>query len=171
MRYLLNNRWRVKGLQAIPTMPLSKSELQAFLDQPRMAHLATSSRDGKPRVTPIWYIYENGLFYFSTRLGRLKGHHIMRNPSVSLSVANDEHPYVAVSVFGKAQIVKKDRDKWMERLAKRYREPDVKSYLAHSTPQPDRVVMAIRPERVMSWHYGRDDAERQDEGKSMATET
>jgi uncharacterized pyridoxamine 5'-phosphate oxidase family protein/ferredoxin len=58
-----------------------------------MAYLGTSSKDGKPRVTPMWYIYENGLFYFTTRLGRLKGRQILQNPAVSLSVANEEHPY------------------------------------------------------------------------------
>ena len=152
-------------------MPLSKSELEAFLDKPRMGHLATSSRNGKPRVTPIWYIYDNGLFYFTTRLGRLKGQQIQRNPAVSLSIATDEHPYIAVCAFGKAEIVKEDRDKWMERLATRYKESDVKGYLARSTPQPDRVVIALKPERVLSWHYGRGDSKRQEEGKSMATET
>ena len=152
-------------------MPLSKSELEAFLDKPHMAHLATSSRRGKPRVTPIWFIYEKGLFYFTTRLGRLKGQQILRNRAVSLSVATEQHPYVAVCAFGKAEIVKADRDKWMERLATRYKEPDVKAYLARSTPQPDRVVIALRPDRVLSWHYGRGDSKRQEEGESMATET
>jgi PPOX class probable F420-dependent enzyme len=152
-------------------MPLSKSELEAFLNKPHIAHLATSSRDGKPRVTPIWYIYENGLFYFTTRLKRLKGQQIQRNSAVSLSIANDDHPYIAVCAFGTAEIVKEGRDKWMERLATRYKEPDVKGYLARSTPQPDRVVIAVRPERVLSWHYGRGDSKRQDVGESMATET
>jgi len=152
-------------------LPLSKSELKSFLDEPRMAHLATSSRNGKPRVTPIWYVYENGLFYFTTRLGRLKGQQIQRNPDVALSIATDDHPYVAVCAFGKAEIVREDRDKWMERLALRYGEEDVKGYLAHSIVQPDRVVMALKPERVLSWHYGRGDSKRQDEGESMVTQT
>lgn len=152
-------------------MPLSKSELEAFLQEPRMAHLATSTRNGRPRVTPIWYIYEGGCFYFTTRLRRLKGRHIQRNREVALSVAGDAHPYVAVCAFGKAGIVTEGREEWMKRLATRYREPDVESYLKRSTAQPDRVVIVLKPERVLSWHYGRDDAKKQDEGKSMSTET
>jgi len=88
-----------------------------------------------------------------------------------LSIAADDHPYVAVCAFGKAEIVRENRDRWMERLALRYGEEDVKGYLARSTVQSDRVVMALKPERVLSWHYGRDDSKRQDEGVSMATET
>ena len=88
-----------------------------------------------------------------------------------MSIARDDHPYVAVCAFGKAEIVREGRDKWMERLALRYREEDVKGYLARSVVQPDRVVMALKPERVLSWHYGRGDSKRQDEGESMITQT
>lgn len=90
---------------------------------------------------------------------------------MALSIAADDQPYVAVSAFGKAEVVREGRDRWMERLASRYKEPDVKGYLARSTVQPDRVVMALKPERVLSWHYGRGDSKRQDEGESMATQT
>ena len=150
-------------------MPLSKIELKALLDEPRLAHLATSSRNGKTRVTPIWYVYDNGTFYFTTRLGRLKSKQIEKNHAVALSVATDERPYRAVSAFGKATIVTENRDKWLERIAFRYGEDEGRSWLAHALAQSDRVVMMVKPERVLSWHYGRGDSSRQDEGVSMAT--
>jgi hypothetical protein len=152
-------------------MPLSKSELKAFLDKPRIAHLATSSRNGKPRVSPIWYVYESGLFYFTTRLGRLKGQQIQRNPAVALSIATDKLPYLAVCAFGKADIVRENRDKWLERISFRYGEEDGKRWLSHAVTQPDRVVMVLKPKRVLSWHYGRGDSKQQDQGESMVTET
>lgn len=152
-------------------MTLSKSELNAFLDEPRIAHLATCSRTGKPRVSPIWYIYENGFFYFTTRLGRVKGRHIQENPRAALSVASEDRPYRAVCAFGEPEIVKENRDGWMERLAIRYEGEEGKLWLRRAVAQPDRVVMALKPKRVFSWHYGRGDSKRQDEGASMATET
>jgi len=152
-------------------LPLSKSELEAFLHEPRIAHLATSSKSGKPRATPIWYVYEDGFFYFTTRLGRLKGHQIQRNPPVALSIASDERPYLAVCAFGKAEIVGENRDRWLEKISFRYGEEDGKGWLSHVVTQPDRVVIVLKPERVLSWHYGRDDASRQDEGESMVTQT
>lgn len=152
-------------------LPLSKSELVAFLNEPHMAHLATSTATGKPRVSPIWFVYDGGCFYFTTRLGRLKAHYIQQNPSVALSIATDERPYRAVCAFRKAQIVQKDRDKWLERISSRYGREEGRSWLAEAVKQHDGVVLAVKPNRVLSWHYGRDDSERQERGESMATPT
>lgn len=136
-----------------------------------MAHLATASRKGRPRVSPIWYAYENGIFYFTTRLGRLKGKHVKRNPAVALSIASDVRPYVAVCAFGNARALKENRDGWLKKISFRYGEGDAKEWLAEAIQQPDRVVMVLRPDRVLSWDYGRGDSERQERGESMATPT
>lgn len=136
-----------------------------------MAHLATVSKKGKPRVNPIWYAYQNGIFYFTTRLGRLKGQHMKSNPAVALSIATDIRPYVAVCVFGNAQVLKEDRDDWLKKVSFRYGEEEGKEWLAEVVKQPDRVVMMLKPERVLSWNYGRGDSERQEKGESMATQT
>jgi len=150
-------------------MPLTKSELTTFLGETRLAHLATASANCNPRVTPIWYVYENGCFYFTARLGRVKSHHIQRNPHVALSVASDERPYRAVCAFGTARLVQEDRDKWLERISTRYGEREAKEWLSEAVKQEGRVVYKLQPDRIMSWHYGRDDAERQERGESMAT--
>jgi PPOX class probable F420-dependent enzyme len=155
----------------VTQLPLSKSELKTLLDEPRLAHLATSSRSGKVRVSPIWYAYDNGIFYFTTRLGRLKGEHIQKNPEVALSIATDERPYRAVCAFGQARVVKENRDKWLETISFRYGKDEGKSWVASAVKQPDRVVMMLKPERVLSWHYGRGDSSRQDKGESMVTVT
>jgi PPOX class probable F420-dependent enzyme len=152
-------------------LPLTESELIAFLSEPRMAHLATSSSKGKPRVNPIWFVYDQGCFYFTTRLGRVKSNHIQQNPNIALSVATDERPYRSVCAFGKAQLVQKDRDKWLERISFRYGEEDGRIWLSEVVKQTGRVVFRLQPDRILSWDYGRDDAERQEKGESMVTRT
>jgi len=135
-----------------------------------MAHLATISAECKPRVSPIWYVYERGCFYFTSRLGRVKSNHIQHNSHVALSIATDNRPYRAVCAFGTAQLVQKDRDEWLERISTRYGESEGKEWLSEAVKQQGRVVFKLQPDRVMSWNYGRDDAERQERGESMATE-
>jgi len=152
-------------------MPLTKSELETFLAEPRMAHLATVSAQSKPRVSPIWYVYEGGCFYFTSRLGRVKSDHIQGNSHVALSVATDNRPYRAVCAFGTAKLVQKDRDKWLERISTRYGEREGREWLTEAVKQDGRVVFKLQPDRIMSWNYGRDDAERQERGESMATKT
>ena len=150
-------------------MPLTKTEFDAFLKKPRLAHLATANQKGKPRVTPIWFAYERGVFYFTTRLHRLKGHHITSNPYVALSIASEEQPYQAVCAFGRAEVMKENRDEWLKRISFRYGEEEGKVWFQNAIKQPDRVVLSLKPERVLSWHYGRDDGSRQDKGESMTT--
>jgi PPOX class probable F420-dependent enzyme len=136
-----------------------------------MAHLATVSKNGKPRVNPIWYAYQDGIFYFTTRLGRLKGQYVKRNPKVALSIATDVRPYVAVCAFGNAQVLKENRDGWLKKISFRYGEEEAKEWLAGAVKQPDRVVLMLKPDRVLSWDYGRGDDSRQEKGESMATPT
>jgi uncharacterized protein len=150
-------------------MPLTKSELAVFLNEPRMAHLATTSRTGKPRVSPIWYVFEDGCFYFTTRLGRVKSNHIQHNAQVALSIATDDRPYRAVCAFGTAQLVQKDRDKWLEKISTRYGDREGREWLREAEKQQGRVVFKVQPGRVLSWNYGRDDDERQERGESMTT--
>ena len=150
-------------------MPLTKSELLSFLRKTRIAHLATASKDGRPRVSPIWYAYEGGCFYFTTRLGRVKSNQIKRNPHVALSVATDERPYRAVCAFGRVRLVRKGRDKWLERISTRYGKREGKEWLEEAVRQRGRVVFKLQPDRITSWDYGRGDAERQERGVSMAT--
>ena len=120
-------------------------------------------------MNPIWYVYQDGCFYFTTRLGRVKGRHLQRNPRVAISIANEDRPYRAVCAFGKAQLVQRDRDKWLERISTRYGEQEGREWLREAVKQDGRVVFRVQPERIMSWDYGRDDAERQERGESMAT--
>ncbi len=134
-----------------------------------MAHLATVSADGNPRVSPIWYVYEDGCFYFTTRRGRVKSNHIKSNSHVALSIASDDRPYRAVCAFGIVQLVHTNRDIWLERISTRYGEREGREWLREAVKQEGRVVFKLQPERIMSWHYGRDDGERQDRGESMAT--
>jgi nitroimidazol reductase NimA-like FMN-containing flavoprotein (pyridoxamine 5'-phosphate oxidase superfamily) len=104
-------------------------------------------------------------------LGRLKGKQIQRDPAVAVSIVTDNRPYRAVCAFGRVEIVKNDRDKWLERISSRYVRKAGKSWLTNALRQPDRVVMMLIPERVLSWHYGRGDSSRQEKGESMATAT
>jgi len=150
-------------------LPLSKSELEKFLNGTRLAYLATTSKSGRPRVTPMWYLYEEGCFYLTTRMGRLKGIHIKNNPWIALSIATDDRPYRAVCAFGKAKILQKNRDEWLQKISFRYGKPEGKRWLAHATKEPDRVALMLKPDRILSWHYGRDDHSRQEKGESMAT--
>ena len=78
-------------------MPLEGDELEEFLAAPRLAHFATVSGGGRPRVRPLWYAWADGAFWFTTRLqARYTGADVADGSSVAVSIASEDRPYRAV---------------------------------------------------------------------------
>jgi PPOX class probable F420-dependent enzyme len=139
-------------------MPLSGDDLKAFLEEVRLAHWATVGPDGAPRVRPLWWVYEDGSFWFTTRLeSRRTGADVAGGSQVAVSIADDGRPYRAVVVHGRPEVWTKDRERWLERIATRYGEEEGRRWLAGALKEPDRVVLRLIPEKVLAWHYGRGD--------------
>lgn len=149
-------------------MPLEGDELRAFLAEPRLAHFATIGPDGRPRVRPIWYLYADGAFWFTTRLeARRTGADVAAGSPVAISIASEERPYRAVLAHGTAEVWRKDVRRWLERIATRYGEAEGRRWLAGALREPDRVVLRMVPERVVAWHYGRGDYARMQRKASL----
>jgi nitroimidazol reductase NimA-like FMN-containing flavoprotein (pyridoxamine 5'-phosphate oxidase superfamily) len=136
--------------------------------QPLIAHIAVI-RNGKPHVTPIWIHYEHGTFYFTTRLGRVKGRAIQKMSTVAISVATNDRPYKAVIVEGKAENVEAGKWKVLEKIATKYGRAEGLRWLEHSKKEADRVAMMVRPASVLTWDYGKGDYQKQNAGQSMKT--
>ena len=143
-------------------MPLSDDELEEFLAAPRLAHFATVSEGGRPRVRPLWYAYEDGVFYFTTRSEvRYTGADIVAGSAVAISIASEDRPYRAALARGVAEIWAEDRERWLERIAVRYGEREGKRWLAAALKEPDRVVLRMVPDQLITWDYGKGDARHQ----------
>ncbi|MFU1793534.1 pyridoxamine 5'-phosphate oxidase family protein [Paenibacillus azoreducens] len=64
-------------------------EIEQFLSDMSFGFLGTVGEDGYPRVTPLNYVYHQGVFYFhGSRIGE-KMEHLKANPRVSFSVADE----------------------------------------------------------------------------------
>jgi nitroimidazol reductase NimA-like FMN-containing flavoprotein (pyridoxamine 5'-phosphate oxidase superfamily) len=142
-------------------MPLEGSELAAFLGEVRLCHWATIAPDRKPRVRPLWYVYADKAFWFTTRLeARRTGADIAAGSPVAVSIASEERPYRAVILHGTPEVWDRDRDAWLERIAVRYGEREGRRWLARALKEPDRVVLRLVPDLVLAWDYGKGDARR-----------
>ena len=72
---------------ARPSLPtMSKEEMNAFLARPIIARIATVRANGSPQVVPMWFLYEDGVMYMSTRTYAAKVKHIQKNPRVAVVV-------------------------------------------------------------------------------------
>lgn len=144
-------------------MPLQGEELKAFLDEIHLCHWATTGPDGKPRVRPLWYLYADRAFWFTTRMeARRTGADVTAGSSVAVSIASEERPYRAVLLHGTPEVWEEDREKWLERIATRYGNAPGRRWLAGALKESDRVVLRMVPDRVLAWDYGKGDYRRDD---------
>jgi PPOX class probable F420-dependent enzyme len=150
-------------------VPLEGRDLATFLEEVRLAHFATVGPDGGPRVRPVWFLYEGGAFWFTTRLeARRTGADLTAGSPAAVSIASEERPYRAVIVHGTPEVWEEDRDRWLERIATRYGVAEGKRWLARALKEPDRVVLRLVPDRVLSWDYGKGDYGRMQTGASLS---
>jgi PPOX class probable F420-dependent enzyme len=154
-------------------MPLSKGEIEELMREPILAHLAVVT-EGKPHVSPIWVYYEDGLFYFTTRSGRVKGTAIRENPNVAVSIATNTPPYKALLIEGRAEVIQTDR--WItigklvsKYVTAKYGKSEGEKMMESLRREPGRIAFLVRPTKLLSWNYGKGDYQRQGQGISMST--
>jgi general stress protein 26 len=152
-------------------MPMHGNELKAFLEEIRLCHWATVGPDGRPRVRPLWYLYADRAFWFTTRMeSRHTGADVAAGSTVTISIASEERPYRAVILHGTPMVWEEDRERWLERIATRYGEAEGRRWLAGALKEPDRVVLRLVPDSMITWDYGRGDYHRMQTGKSLVAE-
>ena len=62
------------------------SQILEFLQADRHAILATKGRHGAPQLTPVWYIYEDGVIYVSAQTRTVKIKNLRRDPTVTICI-------------------------------------------------------------------------------------
>lgn len=78
------------------------SEMRAFLEEVRFGVVGTTSPNGSPHVTVMWYLFEGDEIVFNTARGRLKERNLRRDPRASFIVAEG---YKFVRIDGRVATV------------------------------------------------------------------
>ncbi len=133
---------------ARPTMP--EEERKKFLARPLVARLATVRANGSPHVTPMWFLYENGIMYMSTRADAAKVKHVRANPRVAVVVDVMEAPFKnkIVTIEGSARVVTTGVQDMTARIRGKY--VGAAAAAKHATGDTERVILAITPKRIES---------------------
>jgi general stress protein 26 len=105
-------------------------------------------------LTPVWYLFENELFYFECSSTSRKARNIAHRPRVTIMI-DVRRPGASlwVSASGPAELIKGEKSKEINsRIQQRYltkealEDPRVGPVFAAS----DDVTICLRPEK---WHY------------------
>jgi PPOX class probable F420-dependent enzyme len=137
---------------------MSEGEVLALLDECGRAQVATFNPDGSAHLVPLSLMQFDGRLAFWTDPASQKVKNLRRDPRITclIETGNRFDEFRAVQITGRAAVVD-DLDTSVragEALFARHSGPlgdDMKAYVAGLAP--NRVVIVVEPERVVSWDH------------------
>lgn len=108
------------------------------------ATLATIGPDGRPQLSEIWFLYDDGELRTSLNTARQKVRNLQRNPACNLFILDVSIPLRYLEVRGDAEITPDGDYAFADRLAAKY-GADLR---AHDNPGDARVIVTVRPTRI-----------------------
>jgi len=107
------------------------------------ATLATISPDGRPQLTEVWFLYEDGSVAVSLNTDRQKTKNLLARPQCSLLILDLAVPQRYLELRGDADVTPDDGS-FVAKVSERYGF-DLNAY---DGPGAERVVARIVPSRV-----------------------
>jgi PPOX class probable F420-dependent enzyme len=132
---------------------INDPEIRAFLAQgTRTGKLAYLSSNGRPLVTPIWFIVEADSLVFNTGATTAKGRALARDPRATLCVDLEEPPFGFVQVQGEAELSEDPAEllRTATAIGARYMGADRAEEFGQRNAVPGELVVRLRPTRVVA---------------------
>jgi PPOX class probable F420-dependent enzyme len=125
------------------TFPDSHKDL---LDAP-VAQLATVGRDGYPQLTSTWFVFDEGEIKISLNVTRVKTKNLIRDPKVSLLIADPQNPYRYMAVRADVEISPDADGADAAKVNAKYNA----NVLDNDKPGERRITAILKPARVFTW--------------------
>lgn len=130
---------------------MSPEELDAFLQRPLIAVLTTVRADLSLHSTPVWFEYEDGIFYFWVGSESVKARNVWRNPEASVCIATQSEPYQYVSAEGPCEFQTHELAARCLSICRRYySEESAQAFVKEDLLTDDSLILAMRPRRILS---------------------
>jgi PPOX class probable F420-dependent enzyme len=133
--------------------PMSDDEVRDFLTEgTRTAKLAVVRKDGRPHVTPVWFVLDGEDLIFTTGATTVKGHALRRDPRAMLCIDDDRPPFAYVRFEGRATL-SDDLDEmlaWATKIGARYMGADRAEEFGRRNAVPEERLVRVTPTRISS---------------------
>ena len=125
------------------TMPEGFADV---LDAP-VATLATVGPDGRPQLSAVWFLHEDGEVKVSLHATRQKTKNLRTNPAVNLFILDPHNPMRYLEIRGDAELADDPDYAFADTLAAKYPGTDLRQM---DGDDRRRFVVTIRPTRVVA---------------------
>jgi PPOX class probable F420-dependent enzyme len=112
----------------------------------QVAILGTIGASGRPQLSGVWFLAEGDTVKLSLNTTRQKVKNLLANPKCSLLITGNP-PYRYVEIRGDAEITPDDDYEFAGKVGKKYGA----NLRDNDKPGDTRVVVTIRPARVITW--------------------
>jgi PPOX class probable F420-dependent enzyme len=128
--------------------------MNTFLAEPRNALIAAIRSDGRPMMTPNWFLWDGSQFFVSTTKSRAKFRLFSRDPRVQLAI-DDSMGFRYVVVDGNVDI-RSDIETglpYFRDLRLKHGNAMADDELRAEMVRDERVLLVITPDKPQSeWH-------------------
>lgn len=126
-----------------------------FLSGPRYATLATHNEEGSIHTTPVWYLFENGNFYFGVPSFSRKARNVVARPNATVLIdARKPGGERWVSASGHVEILTGDESRAINsKILSRYLTEDAIAdpRIGPGFAAADDITLSLKPETWRSW--------------------
>jgi PPOX class probable F420-dependent enzyme len=133
---------------------ITDPEVHAFLTEgTRTGKLGYLSASGRPLVTPVWFVVEDGELVFNTRKESVKGRSLTRDPRATMVVDLEREPYGFVQVQGTAELSEDPAELLRTAIAisARYVGPGRAEEFGRRNGGAGNFVVRVRPAKVIAF--------------------
>ncbi len=133
--------------------PMSPQQAKRFLESgTRTGKLATVRADGRPHITPIWFVVDGEDLLFNTSATSVKGRNLQRDSRAAVAVDNQTPPYSHVVLEGTVQLIT-DLDevrRWATKIGARYMGDDRAEEFGERNGVEGELLVRFTPTRVVA---------------------
>ena len=124
--------------------------VEEFLVKPQNLILATHRKDGRPQLSPVWFVWRDDAFWISTAASTAKWKNLLRDQRCSGIIDNINGQYVYIS--GTAEIfVEQEPLEITQSIVEKYKLPDdVEPYMDSHHEVGERAIIKLEPDNVVT---------------------
>jgi PPOX class probable F420-dependent enzyme len=139
---------------------LTDSEHAELLAAIVPCHLATIDRDGFPRITPLWFVWDDGAFWMTSLEDRQHVADIRRSPNAAVCVDTERDPHHGkpgrpnrqITARGRATVAPDAHGAWTRKITMKYVPGQTGRDHAEFRASMPRILICVRP--VMLTAFG-----------------
>ena len=123
-----------------------------FLQTDRHAILATNATNGQPQLTPVWYLFEDGVLYVSALTSTVKVRNLRRDPAVAVCIDGGRGDARYVSLSGRAELIEPCERQLALRskiVRQYYRDEAAAARYDEMLKDAVGVIIVLRPARIV----------------------